>query len=444
MPVEFWNHPPLRRALLARDMGAVIRAYRTHPHHGRPVRQETVATWIGLSSTRLSRIENGEPVNDLTKLTRWAQLLRIPRHLLWFHLPAEVGDDVASGTPVAGGQESAGDALLPNDTSAEAMDAGNAEQLRRRLDSLLSGTASSARLEMVEQQVLDHLTQYTRTGPAEALGSLVPDLAEVHALAARRHPLAVHRTLSTAITMLTLLVADAHMKRGLVDDARRWYRTALLSARDGDDPLLAALVLAQQTMLAYYYETPEQTIRLARRAQELVADTVCDAAVLAAAAEARALGKLGDARGVHHALADARRLTDRLAELRANDDPHAAYRFNHGRLALYTSGALSNLGDVAHAHEAQDQALDTYATDPRLVIDPALIRLDRAFVQATAGDPAGGADLAAATLTELQPAHRTAVVLIRARDVVTAAEALPGMRRNAASAVRQLRELTTV
>ncbi|MDU0293757.1 hypothetical protein [Saccharothrix longispora] len=324
------------------------------------------------------------------------------------------------------------------------MDAGNAEQLRRRLDLLLSGTASSARLEMVEQQVLDHLTQYTRTGPAEALGSLVPDLAEVHALAARRHPLAVHRTLSTAITMLTLLVADAHMKRGLVDDARRWYRTALLSARDGDDPLLAALVLAQQTMLAYYYETPEQTIRLARRARELAADTVCDAAALAAAAEARALGKLGDARGVHHALADARRLTDRLAELRANDDPHAAYRFNHGRLALYTSGALSNLGDVAHAHEAQDQALHAYATDPRLVIDPALIRLDRAFVEATAGDPAGGADLAVVTLTELQPAHRTAVVLIRARDVVTAAEALPGMRRNAVPAVRQLRELTTV
>ncbi|MBY8854132.1 helix-turn-helix domain-containing protein, partial [Saccharothrix sp. MB29] len=86
-------------------------------HHGRPIRQETVAAWIGLSSTRLSRIENGEPVNDLTKLTRWARTLRVPRHLLWFHLPAEVGDDVASGTPVAGGQESAGGALLPNNTS---------------------------------------------------------------------------------------------------------------------------------------------------------------------------------------------------------------------------------------------------------------------------------------------------------------------------------------
>ncbi|GAA3464323.1 helix-turn-helix domain-containing protein [Saccharothrix longispora] len=91
VPVGFWNHPPLRRALFARDMGAVIRVYRTHPHHGHPIRQETVAAWIGLSSTRLSRIENGEPVNDLTKLMRWAELLRIPHDLLWFRLP-DTGD----------------------------------------------------------------------------------------------------------------------------------------------------------------------------------------------------------------------------------------------------------------------------------------------------------------------------------------------------------------
>ncbi|WP_238598107.1 winged helix-turn-helix transcriptional regulator [Saccharothrix sp. ALI-22-I] len=55
-----------------------------------------------------------------------------------------------------------------------------------------------------------------------------------------------------------------------------------MSARDGDDPLLTALVPAQQTMPAYYYETPEQTTGLARRARELAADTVCDAAALAA------------------------------------------------------------------------------------------------------------------------------------------------------------------
>ncbi|WP_447002493.1 helix-turn-helix domain-containing protein [Saccharothrix isguenensis] len=364
VPAEFWNHPDLNAALAARDIGAVIRAYRKHPHHRQSIRQDTAAAWIGLSPTRLSRIENGEPVNDLTKLMRWAQLLRIPHHLLWFHIPVAPSGDAASGTPTVDGRGSSGGALLMKDTSSPAVGSDDAERLRMRLDSLLSDAASTGRLEMVEQQVLDHVTQYTRTSPTEAVASLIPDLAEVHALAARRHPVAVHRTLSTAVTMLTLLVADVHMKRGLVVDARRWYRTALLSARDGDNPLLAALVLAQQTMLAYYYETPEQTISLARRAQELAAGAVCDAAALATAAEARALGKLGDAHGVHQALADARRLTDRLAELRKDDDPYAAYRFNHGRLALYASSALSNLGDLTHAHKAQDQALHAYAADP--------------------------------------------------------------------------------
>nr|BFE51652.1 hypothetical protein GCM10017745_50790 [Saccharothrix mutabilis subsp. capreolus] len=86
VPAEFWD-PDLRAALTARDIGAVIRAYRKHPHHAQPIRQETAAAWINLSPTRLSRVENGEPVNDLAKLIHWAHRLGIPHHLLWFHMP---------------------------------------------------------------------------------------------------------------------------------------------------------------------------------------------------------------------------------------------------------------------------------------------------------------------------------------------------------------------
>ncbi|MBW4718690.1 helix-turn-helix domain-containing protein [Saccharothrix obliqua] len=327
----------------------------------------------------------------------------------------------------------------PVDDSSGHVEGGPVEQLRMRLDQAFSDTTSAARLEVVEQQVLDHLTAYTRIGPSEALASLIPDLTEVHALAVRRLPLAVHRKLSVVLTMLTLLVADAHMRQGCIPRARRWYRTALLVAHDAEDSLLAALVLAQQTMLAYYYQTPDQAVVLARRARELTAGRVCDAAALAAAAEARALGRLGDARGVHEALTDARRLTDQL-DSRTGDDPHAAYRFSHGRLALYTSGALSNLGDVARARAAQDHALTTYAAEPRLVIDPALIQLDRAVLEATTGDPLDGVTLALTTLSELKPDQRTAVVLTRARDVVT--EVSPRTYGAMGETVERLRELT--
>ncbi|MEU6795519.1 helix-turn-helix transcriptional regulator [Nonomuraea wenchangensis] len=89
VPPQFWDHPGVRAALDAWHMGRVIAAYRSHPHHGRPLRQETVAAWVGITQPQLSRIENGPPMTDLGKLTQWARLLRIPPGLLWFQVPRQ-------------------------------------------------------------------------------------------------------------------------------------------------------------------------------------------------------------------------------------------------------------------------------------------------------------------------------------------------------------------
>ncbi|MFC6089696.1 helix-turn-helix domain-containing protein [Saccharothrix lopnurensis] len=320
----------------------------------------------------------------------------------------------------------------------------DAEQIRIRLESSLSESASPARMELVEQQVAHHLGEHTRIGPDRALESLLPDLADVQALAARRQPVFAYRRLSTATTMLTLLIADAYMKLQRVTGARRWYGTALLAARDADDSALIALVLAQQTMLAYYYEPAQSAVALARRAQAFAADHVCDAAALAVAAEARALGKLGDVRGVREALELAGRLTEKLAARRdGQEDQYAAFRFGPGRLHLYASGAWANLGDAARARVAQDAALRAYAGDERVVIDPALVRLDQAVTEAHRGDVVGATTLALAVLAELPPTHRTGVVLTRAHDVVTVTEALPHPGGRVPDTVRELRSLTT-
>src|SRR5260370_13839359 len=86
----------MRDALTTWHMGRVIYAYRTHPHHGRPLSQETVGGWLGLTQAQLSRIENGRAPEELTKLIRYAQILGIPPKLLWFALPAE-----SPGTPTS-------------------------------------------------------------------------------------------------------------------------------------------------------------------------------------------------------------------------------------------------------------------------------------------------------------------------------------------------------
>lgn len=87
VPAQFWTVDRIRDALAAWHMGQVIAAYRRHPYHGRPLSQELVGSWAGLAQAQISRIENGPPIKDLDRLTRWAYILHIPGPLLWFKLP---------------------------------------------------------------------------------------------------------------------------------------------------------------------------------------------------------------------------------------------------------------------------------------------------------------------------------------------------------------------
>lgn len=88
VPPEFWRTAEMRAALAAHDMGAVMRAFRMHPFHGRAISQEVAAGWVGLTQTRLSRIEGGCQLTDLTKLMHWARVLQVPTDLLWFRMPS--------------------------------------------------------------------------------------------------------------------------------------------------------------------------------------------------------------------------------------------------------------------------------------------------------------------------------------------------------------------
>lgn len=87
VPAEFWAIDRMQDALASWHMGQIIAAFRLHPFHGRPLSQELVGGWVGLTQAQLSRIENGPPIKDLDKLIMWARTLRIPARLLWFKLP---------------------------------------------------------------------------------------------------------------------------------------------------------------------------------------------------------------------------------------------------------------------------------------------------------------------------------------------------------------------
>ncbi|NGY61250.1 helix-turn-helix transcriptional regulator [Lentzea sp. NEAU-D13] len=308
------------------------------------------------------------------------------------------------------------------------------DQTRLLVDQTLSkGLGSVTRLELIEERIGDRIDSYTHTPPAEVLDELMPDLLEVQQLADERQPARVQERLSTATAVLGLLSADALMKLGEIDRARYWYGTARLAADDTTNGRLRAQVRAQETMLPYYYGRLQRTVSLAQEAQALAADTVCGASALAAAAEGRALARLGDVEGAERAMATAQRLVDRLDEPTTD----AAFEFNDKRLLLYLSGTLTYLGEFDRARHVQQEALERYRSDPTLVIDPALIKLDQAVGEAIDGDIDDACTLAVGTLLDLPADHRTRIVLKRATDVV---QAIPTQRWER-PAVSELREL---
>ncbi|MEU8329852.1 helix-turn-helix transcriptional regulator [Micromonospora sp. NPDC048839] len=93
VPADFWDEVVLAQALQSRHMGRVIRAWRTHPYHGRhPISQGQAAAWVGMSQAQLSRVETGPPIVHLDRLAQWAAALHVPEDRLWFALPAADGE----------------------------------------------------------------------------------------------------------------------------------------------------------------------------------------------------------------------------------------------------------------------------------------------------------------------------------------------------------------
>jgi tetratricopeptide (TPR) repeat protein len=294
-------------------------------------------------------------------------------------------------------------------------------------------TVGPAMVELMEERAAGRMLAYTHTPPAQALATVLPDVLEVQAVGAQRQPAAIQSRLSEVTAVLGLLVADALMKLGQIERANFWYGTARMAADDTANLRLRARVRAQHAMLPYYYGSPEQAVVLARAAQAQLPGTADDATALAAAAEARALARLGDAAGAELALGRAVRRTGELG-----DDPtDEAFRFGEKRLLLYQSGILTNLGRTEAARRIQEQALGRYRDSPGVVIDPALIELDTAIGYALDGAVDQACELATQVLTMLPPEHRTTIVLTRAAAVT---DAIPesGRGRRAVDELRQL------
>ena len=121
LPRGFWDGDRMRDALGSWHMGRVFYAYRTHPWHPRPLSQELIGNWLGLTQVQVGRIEKGRAPDEMSKLVAWARILSIPGDLLWFKMPHDDNDNwnaprVATGRAIGDGQL----VLLPIDAGENA------------------------------------------------------------------------------------------------------------------------------------------------------------------------------------------------------------------------------------------------------------------------------------------------------------------------------------
>jgi hypothetical protein len=447
VPAAFWNHPELHAALAARDIGAVIHAYRKHPHHGQPIRQATVAAWISLSATRLSRIENGEPVNDLTKLVRWAQLLRIPHHLLWFHMASEPGDDVASGTPPVRRQESSDDELLMHDAvqlggrSIE-MHPADAEQLDvRRLMSaaaqravdfgsvLATTTADNPDLDWLGVALTELATAYVHTPAVELLVRIVNVRDTAFTLIRRGVRPRQLRDAYVVAGIGCLLLASASQNLGDHASARTQLHTAERCAEAADSDALHVWARGSAALALEWSSTPAAALRfLDSRPRKAVGPQTMRRTV---ALEARASARTGNVTRARDAL----RHLDALEALPEQHDEVSAFggifTFPRAKETYYRAGTHDLLGDAALARRHADNALAAYAAAPeqeRSYGDVALARVVLAHSHLLDRD-LDAAARALQPLRRLRPGERIAQLpsaVHRTRGLLTA---VAGARR---------------
>jgi tetratricopeptide (TPR) repeat protein len=106
VPPGFWQTQQFREAFAAQHMGRVSRVYRMHQYHHAVygpagISQTLLGQWIGLRQPQISRLEAGPPIRQLDTLHRWARVLRIPSHLLWFQLPEETQRRALAAPPLS-------------------------------------------------------------------------------------------------------------------------------------------------------------------------------------------------------------------------------------------------------------------------------------------------------------------------------------------------------
>ncbi|MGW6697533.1 helix-turn-helix domain-containing protein [Nocardia sp. NPDC055049] len=287
MPAEFWAHASLCEALASWHMGTVIAAYRNHPAHGQPLSQIQMGQWLDLSQAQLSRIENGPPPEMLSKLVKWATVLRIPADLLWFKLP--------NGATVES-VDRQGFLRVAAATAATVMVSPD------RLTQMLSETRTTVnptRVGTVEINQISEAAQLFARWDATYGGGLVRDVVVAQlrvAVAYLRAPCSPgdRAALQTAVGSLAHTAAFMAFDACAHSDADSMFALALDCAEESGAVNLRAKILSSMARHAIWTGRHHDGLGYARRAFTEADQLTATERAMLHTTEARVHAKLGD------------------------------------------------------------------------------------------------------------------------------------------------------
>jgi tetratricopeptide (TPR) repeat protein len=348
VPPEFWDNAEMRNALDRWHMGAVIAAYRNHPFHGRPLRQETVARWMGLTQAQLSRIENGPAIKDLDKLIQWATLLEIPAHLLWFQIPKQRG--VEASVPLSN-PPTIFTASVPPLPAAGTFHLVRMGSLAGRAND--TDMAAMHAFRSVDRQVGGgHLY-------ATVVNYLHSDVAP--RLFGGDHDTDSETVFAAAAGLTEMAGWMAH-DAGRDDQAHRHFGRALDMSTVGQDRQLGVHVLGSMSHLAHHRSQPHDAIRFAQAGEKTLAagprNPELEARVFAM--QARGFAALRRPKETLTLLARA----EKALEGTHGEEPSTwVSRFDEGSLASEAARCMRQLGKPAHAQRHAERIIELRPAD---------------------------------------------------------------------------------
>jgi len=367
-PPDFWERPELKEALAARDFGAVLRAYR-HAHKP-AIKQVQVGLWFGLTQGQISRIERGEAfAYPIAKLSRWATVLGIPQHCLWFQFDSHSSDSYDHPADSLGVQKT-GQPTGENVQRRRFLRAAGASALGVGTSLLGPGAVASAsgpaRRSSARSPEVDLLREMTgafrrvdnRYGGGHSrsvVSTYLKTMVEPVITDSRVRP-AVRNELFSAAAELHQLAGWMAYDTGHAQAGRDHLRTALRLCQEAGDDALCAEMLAGMSHQAAFHGVPEAAVDLALAARQTARQAgIPLLQAEAAAMEAHGLALQGNKQGSLAALRDAESMFGTGSE---REIPEWLTYFDGAYLSAKFAHTFRDLGQPRDAEDFARRSLE--------------------------------------------------------------------------------------